>query len=68
MASQITKTLFGTTDEGQEVYKFTIENKNGLALEVISYGSVVVGIRCPDKYVVLLQISVLNCNNFICRS
>lgn len=49
--SQITKTLFGTTDDGQKVYKFIIENKNGLILEVISYGAIIVAIKCPDKYV-----------------
>jgi aldose 1-epimerase len=54
MVSQVTTTLFGKTDDGQEIYKFTIENKNGLALEVISYGAIIIGIKCPDKYVVQL--------------
>ena len=53
MVKEITTTLFGTTDEGENVYKFVIENKNGYALEVISYGAIIVGIRCPDKYVVI---------------
>ena len=50
--SKIDTILFGKTDDGQDVYKFIIENKNGLALEVVSYGAIVVGIRCPDKYVI----------------
>jgi aldose 1-epimerase len=59
MVSQITKELFGTTDDGQEVYKFVIENKNGLALEVISYSAIIVGIKCPDKYVVNVYMYIL---------
>lgn len=51
MVPQITKTLFGTTDDGKEVFKFAIENKNGLVLEVVSYGAIIVAIKCPDKYV-----------------
>ena len=65
MVNEITSTLFGTTDEGDKVYKFVIENKNGFALEVISYGAIVVGIRCPDKYVIVLVYVDINCNNFI---
>lgn len=65
MVNDITTTLFGTTDEGEKVYKFVIENKNGFALEVISYGAIIVGIRCPDKYVVVQVYTDINCNNFI---
>ena len=53
MVSQVVTTLFGKTDDGQEIYKFTIENKNGLALEVINYGAIITGIKCPDKYAVV---------------
>lgn len=65
MVNDITTTLFGTTDEGEKVYKFVIQNKNGFALEVISYGAIIVGIRCPDKYVVVQVYTDINCNNFI---
>lgn len=47
---KIYKTLYGKTDDEQEVYKFTIESKNGLVLELINYGATVVAIKCPDKY------------------
>ena len=49
MVSQVLTTLFGKTDDGEEIYKFTIENKNGLTLEVINYGAIITGIKCPDK-------------------
>ena len=47
----ITKELVGKTDDDIDVYKFTQVNKNGLVLETISYGAIIVAIKCPDKYV-----------------
>ena len=57
MVSEVVATLFGKTDDGQEIYKFTIKNKNGLTLEVINYGAIIIGIKCPDKYVVLCNLT-----------
>lgn len=51
MTSGITKELFGKTDDGKEVYKFAQVNKNGVVLETMSYGAIILGIKCPDKYV-----------------
>ena len=45
----VTKTAFGTTPDGKEVFKYTLTNKNGLELAVINYGAIVVSLKTPDK-------------------
>lgn len=45
----ITMTVWGTVN-GQEVKKFTLKNKAGQEVDVISYGATVTAIRTPDKH------------------
>ena len=43
------KSLFGTTPEGKEVYKYTLANSNGMEVDLITYGATVQAIRIPCK-------------------
>lgn len=45
----VTKELFGTTQDGGEVYAFTLENANGMKARLINYGATLVNLYVPDK-------------------
>ena len=45
----VSQEVFGKTESGEEVIKYTIQNSNGLELVVISFGATVVSVKCPDK-------------------
>jgi len=45
----ITQTLFGTTKDGIDVYKYNIANKNGMYVEIITYGGAITNLVVPDK-------------------
>ena len=40
---------FGKSKEGEEVTLFSCRNANGLVLEMIDYGAIVVSLETPDK-------------------
>lgn len=44
-----TKQLFGKMPDGQEVYVFTLVNKNGLEVNVINYGGIITSLKAPDR-------------------
>ena len=37
----ITKKLFGKLADGTEVYRYTLKNKNGMKMKVMTYGGTV---------------------------
>ena len=43
------KQLFGTTNEGKEIFLYTLENKNGMKAQMIDYGAILVNLFVPDK-------------------
>ncbi len=43
------KELFGTTPEGQEVYRYVMKNKNGIEIHVINYGAIITHLKTPDS-------------------
>ncbi len=43
------RTIFGKTREGNEVYKYTIENSRGMQAVVTDFGAAVVDLLVPDK-------------------
>ena len=45
----ITKELFGKTINGEEIYKFTLTNKTGANISVITYGGTLTSINVPDR-------------------
>ncbi|MBL7856360.1 MAG: galactose mutarotase [Cyclobacteriaceae bacterium] len=52
----IPKSLFGRTPSGQEVFRYTLSNSNGMAIDVINYGGIVVRLTVPDKHGVLADV------------
>ena len=49
MAIQITKELWGTTECGKEIYKYTMTNASGASVVLGSIGAAIVGINVPDR-------------------
>ncbi|HKI77703.1 MAG TPA: aldose epimerase family protein [Ignavibacteriaceae bacterium] len=43
------KKLFGKLENGEEVYMYTLKNKNGMKAEITNYGATVVSLLAPDK-------------------
>jgi hypothetical protein len=43
------KELFGTLPSGENVYSYTLENKNGMSIKVIEYGAMLISIKVPTK-------------------
>ncbi len=46
---KVTKNLFGTTEKGEKIHSFLLENDNQMQVEIIEYGAIVVRIKVPDK-------------------
>lgn len=44
----ITKRDFGNTADGQAVAKYTLENKGGIQVDIITYGGRITSLRTPD--------------------
>lgn len=44
----VTKSLFGKTRDGQEVYSYSIENKNGMKAVVMTFGAILKNLYVPD--------------------
>jgi aldose 1-epimerase len=54
----ITKALFGKVpDTNKEVYIFTLTNKNGLSVQILSLGGIVYTLNVPDKHGTIKNIS-----------
>lgn len=45
----ITKDVYGTLDDGREVYRFILKNNNNYEVHVISYGGVITQLLAPDR-------------------
>ena len=45
----ICKRSFGHLSDGREVYKYTLINKNGMALEISEFGAAIVKLMAPDR-------------------
>jgi aldose 1-epimerase len=46
---KITKSLFGKTNEGNEVELFTLSNDNQVTIKITNWGGIVTSIETPDK-------------------
>lgn len=44
------KTLFGTLDDGREVFQFTLQNKHNIRIQILNYGGIITGIFTPDRH------------------
>ncbi|MGC8596254.1 MAG: aldose epimerase family protein [Candidatus Kryptoniota bacterium] len=46
---KITKEYYGTTNDGQKVYQFTMVNRRGMVVKIITYGGAITEIITPDR-------------------
>lgn len=46
---KMTKSLYGKTADGKEVFSFTIKNESGAEIELLSYGATLNKISVPDR-------------------
>ncbi|XOV93906.1 MAG: aldose epimerase family protein [Bacteroidota bacterium] len=54
--SQISNKLFGITAQGKEVLEYTLTNKSGASVSIITFGGAVISIKVPDKDGVLGEV------------
>ena len=47
--NMIKKELFGTLQNGEKIYSYTLTNKNNMSAEIINYGATVVKLSVPDR-------------------
>ncbi len=45
----IRKELFGKTESGKEIYRYWLENENGMKAGIINYGAILVNLIVPDE-------------------
>ena len=45
----ITSERFGVTPAGEEVHLFSLDNEQGMSVEIINYGGIITSIRVPDR-------------------
>ncbi len=45
----ITKSEYAKTPDGKSVEKYTLENANGMKMEVITFGGIITSLTAPDK-------------------
>src|SRR6187402_436007 len=48
-SASISKTAFGVTKEGIAIDKYTLRNKNGVEMSVITFGGIITSLMVPDK-------------------
>lgn len=46
---KMTKSLYGKTADGKEVFSFTIKNESGAEIELLNYGATLNKISVPDR-------------------
>lgn len=52
----ITKEFFGNMPNGDEVYEYTLENKSGASVKILTLGGILRAINVPDKNGVLADV------------
>lgn len=45
----VKKELFGQTKDGKDIYKYWLENRNGIRAGIINYGAILVNLFVPDQ-------------------
>jgi aldose 1-epimerase len=47
--NNMSKIKFGTTKDGQEVYRYILTNKNHMEAHLTNYGAILLDLLVPDK-------------------
>ncbi|MGM0420797.1 MAG: aldose epimerase family protein [Bacillota bacterium] len=48
-SNMINKKVFGETPDGKKVYLYSLINENGMEIEIITYGGIIVKLVAPDE-------------------
>ncbi len=48
-SASVDSSVFGQIPDGQEVHLFTLTNKNGLEIKVMTYGATLISVKTPDR-------------------
>lgn len=48
-STAIEKKSYGKTDQGIEVYLYTLKNKHDMAVSITNYGGIIVSLKVPDR-------------------
>lgn len=46
---EIKKELFGKTEDGSDIYLFTLKNENGMVVKITNYGGILTELYVPDR-------------------
>ena len=49
VVERMKKENFGTTPEGEQVELYTLRNRNGMEVEIMTYGGIIKSLTAPDK-------------------
>jgi aldose 1-epimerase len=47
--SSITKTIFGTLEDGQEIEEYTLSNSRGMEIKILNLGGIITSWTAPDR-------------------
>ncbi len=47
--SEVQKSNFGVTAEGDSVYAYVLKNNNGMEVTILNYGGIIQSVKVPDK-------------------
>src|SRR5699024_971551 len=47
--TSVERAAFGTTTKGDSVYRYTLEQKNGVEVSILNYGGIMQAMKTPDK-------------------
>jgi len=61
---RVSKSIFGKTEQGQEVIKYTIVNHYGISVSLLNYGATILSILAPNKYNKYEEITINYYDNF----
>jgi len=56
--ASIQKSDYGTTPDGEKVDMYSLSNRNGITVDIITYGGIITAIKVPDKHGVFENIAL----------
>jgi len=55
---QVKKSIFGKTDNNEDIIKYTITNKHSISVSLLNYGATVCSVMTPDKHNQIEEITI----------